>query len=206
MDIDALRTKWLEQDRKLDGSLLLKKELKAAIEMNQAHWPLQRFTYLLALGAGLNLIGLVMVGQFLYAHWAEPRFAAPAGALHLWLIASLVASVRQIVTASQIEYDKPVAGIQKQIESLRGLRIRLTQWALLTGQLVWWIPFMIVGLKGFWNLDAYKIFGSAFLMCNLAFGLAVIPLAIWASRRFGGRMLAGYNVNEAADFLATLSE
>ena len=48
--------------------------------------------------------------------------------------------------------------------------------------------------------------------------LAIIPLAIWASGKFGGRMhrspmiqrlmrsLAGYNLNAATGFLATLSE
>lgn len=108
--------------------------------------------------------------------------------------------------------------IQKQLESLRVLRIRITQWALLTGQVVWWIPFLIVALKGFWDVDAYKVFGTAFLLANLAVGLAIIPLAIWVSRKFRDRMgrspvmqrlmkeLAGYNLNAATGFLATLSE
>jgi hypothetical protein len=89
---------------------------------------------------------------------------------------------------------------------------------LLTGQVVWWIPFLIVALKGFWDVDAYKVFGTAFLLANLAVGLAIIPLAIWVSRKFGDRMgrspvmqrlmreLAGYNLNAATGFLATLSE
>jgi flagellar biogenesis protein FliO len=67
-------------------------------------------------------------------------------------------------------------------------------------------------------LDAYKLFGTAFLLTNLAVGLAIIPLAIWASKRFGDRMgrspviqrlmreLAGYNLNAATARLATLSE
>jgi flagellar biogenesis protein FliO len=53
---------------------------------------------------------------------------------------------------------------------------------------------------------------------NVLFGLAIIPMAIWVSRKFGDRMgrspiiqrlmreLAGYNLNAATCFLATLSE
>jgi flagellar biogenesis protein FliO len=53
---------------------------------------------------------------------------------------------------------------------------------------------------------------------NVLFGLAIIPMAIWVSRKFGDRMgrspiiqrlmreLAGYNLNAATRFLATLSE
>jgi hypothetical protein len=120
--------------------------------------------------------------------------------------------------ALQIDYDKPIALIQKQLESLRVLRIRITQWALLTGQVVWWIPFLMVALKGFWDVDAYKVFGTGFLLANIAVGLAIIPLAIWVSRKFGDRMgrspvmqrlmreLAGYNLNAATGFLAKVSE
>ena len=101
---------------------------------------------------------------------------------------------------------------------LRVLRIRTTQWALLTGQLVWWTPFLIVALKGLLDVDAYKVFDTAYLLGNLAVGLAIIPLAIWVSRRFADRMghsplmqrlmreLAGYNLNAATGFLAKLSE
>jgi len=179
---------------------------------------LRRLAFFTGLGGLIGLIGLVILGQFIYQHWAEPRFVLPAVVLQVWVIASLAASIRQIAMALQIDYDKPIALIQKQLESLRVLRIRITQWALLTGQVVWWIPFLIVALKGFWDVDAYKVFGTGFLLANIAVGLAIIPLAIWVSRKFGARMgrspgmqrlmreLAGYNLNAATGFLATVSE
>ena len=64
-------------------------------------------------------------------------------------------------------------------------------------------------LKGSWDVDAYKVFGSGFLIANVAIGVAVIPVAIWVSKKFGERMgsspkmqwlmreLAGYNLNAA---------
>jgi hypothetical protein len=108
--------------------------------------------------------------------------------------------------------------IQRQLASLRVLRIRITTSAVLTGQVVWWIPFLIVALKGFWDVDAYKVFGTGLLLANIAVGLGVIPMAIWVSRKFGVRMgrsrvmqglmmeLAGYNLNAATGILATVSE
>jgi MFS family permease len=218
MELDALKEKWAEHDRKLDVSIRLNRQLLMAANMNRVRSPLRRLAFFVGLGALIGLIGPVILGQFIYQHWAEPRFVLPAVVLHVWVIANLAASIRQIAMALQIDYDKPIAMIQKQLESLRVLRIRITQWALLTGQVVWWIPFLIVALKGFWDLDAYKVFGTAFLLANLAVGLAIIPLAIWVSRKFGDRMgrspvmqrlmreLAGYNLNAATGFLATLSE
>jgi len=40
------------------------------------------------------------------------------------------------------------------------------------GQVVWWIPLLIVASQGFWNVDAYKVPGRQFPGSELAFGLA----------------------------------
>jgi hypothetical protein len=218
MELDALKEKWAEHDRKLDVSIRLNRQLLMAANMNRVRSPLRRLALFMGLGALIGLIGPVILGQFIYQHWAEPRFVLPAVVLHVWVIASMAASIRQIAMALEIDYAKPIALIQKQLESLRVLRIRITQWALLTGQVVWWIPFLIVALKGFWDVDAYKVLGTGFLLANIAVGLAIIPLAFWVSRKFGARMgrspvmqrlmreLAGYNLNAATCFLATVSE
>jgi hypothetical protein len=97
------------------------------------------------------------------------------------------------------------------------LHIRHFQWTLLLAPLLW-TPLLIVALEGFLRVDAYNTVGAAYLLANLLFGLAIIPPAIWLSKKFGYRMdrspkiqrlmkdLAGYNLNAASDFLATLSE
>jgi hypothetical protein len=208
---------WAKQDRKLDACIRLNRDLLMAGRKNRLQSPLRRFAFTAGFGALSGLIGTMVLGSFIYDNWAEPRFAPPAVLLHVWMIATAAASIRQMAMALRIDYDQPIAAIQKQIESVRILRIRVTRWALLTGQLVWWIPFLIVALKGLWGLDAYKLFGAPFLLANLAAGLAIIPLAIWVAKKFGGRLgsspliqrltrdVAGYNLNAAAGFLATLA-
>jgi hypothetical protein len=218
IELDAFQAKWAEQDRKLEVSIRLNRQLLKAINMNRVRSPLRRFAFFQSAEALMGLAVTGLLGQFIYQHWAEPRFVIPAAALHIWVIATIALSIRQLAMALRIDYDQPIAVIQKQLESLRVLRIRATQWFLLTGQLVWWVPFLIVALKGFAGLDAYAAFGGTVLGVNVLFGLAIIPLVIWASRKFGDRMhrspmiqrlmitLAGYNLNAATAFLATLSE
>ena len=218
MDLDTLKATWTEHNRKLDISIRLNRRLLLAANMNRVRSPLYRFAFLVGVGALVGLIGPVILGQFIYQHWTEPRFALPAILLDIWSIASVAASIRQMAMALRIDYGQPITVIQKQIESLRILRIRVIRWALLAGQLVWWTPFLIVALKGFLDVDAYQTLGAAYLLSNVAFGLAVIPLAIWVSRKFGDRVdrspilqrfmreLAGYNLNAANASLAALSE
>ena len=147
MDLDTLKATWTEHNRKLDISIRLNRRLLLAANMNRVRSPLHRFAFLVGVGALVGLIGPVILGQFIYKHWTEPRFALPAILLDIWSIASVAASIRQMAMALRIDYDQPITVIQKQIESLRILRIRIIRWALLTGQLGWWTPFLIVALK-----------------------------------------------------------
>jgi len=216
MELDLLKDKWAELDRKLDVSLRLNRRLLMAVNRRRVRSPLRRFAFFLGLGALIWTIGGVILGRFICDHWAEPRFALPAVLLDVWVITMVAASILQMAMALRIDYDQPITAIQKQVESLRVLRIRVTQWAVLTGLVVWWTPFVVVALKGISDIDAYRVLG-VYLMTNLVFGLAAIPLALWVARKFRDRMgpgvmqrlingLAGYNLNESARFLATLTE
>jgi hypothetical protein len=126
----------------------------------------------------------------------------------------LAAAIRQIVMARRIEYGHPIAVIQKQLEELRVWRIRVVQWAVPAGAVAW-APFAIVVLKALFGMDDYS---QAWLWANVLFGLSLIPLALWLSKRFAERMdrspflqrtmrdIAGHNLAEAGDFLANLAQ
>ena len=135
MELDALKEKWAEQDGRLDASLQLNR----------------RFAWMAGTGAAFEFVGIILTGQFLAEHWDEPRFLGPALLLHGWLIAMFASAVRQVILVQGIDYGQPIAGIQRQLEELRVLRVRTTKWGLLTGQLVWWAPWLVVGMKGFFG-------------------------------------------------------
>jgi hypothetical protein len=217
MELDEFKSKWAEQDRKLDASLRLNRQLLSESRLNRAKPALQRLTLGLAVETAITFVPVVALGDFIYANWAMPRFTLPAIALDLFTIAIFSSLIRQMIGAMQIDYSKPITVLQKQIEALRILHIRHLQGIFLGAPLVW-IPLLIVTLKGCLGLDTYRLFSSAWLVANLLFGLAFIPLAIGLSKRFGDRWgryplvqrlrndLMGQNLNAAMGFLATLSE
>jgi hypothetical protein len=217
MELDELKQKWAEHDRKLEVNIRLTRQLLSATKMNRARSALQRLAVFLALESVIALAVIIVLGSFIGDHIAMVRFAIPAAAMDLFEIATLIVLVQQIRLALYIDYSKPVAVIQKQLDSLRLLHIRHFQWTLLLAPLLW-TPLLIVALEGFLRVDAYKTLGTAYLLANLLVGLAIIPLAILLSKKFSDRMdrspkiqwlmkeLAGYNLNAASGFLATLSE
>jgi hypothetical protein len=216
-EIDDLRKTWAEYDRKLDMNIRLSRQLLMATNLNRVRSPLRRLAFFVGLESVIQFAVVVALGSFIYEHIAIVRFALPAAVLDVFAIAILIAMIRQIASALQIDYGKPIAVIQKQLEDLRVLRIRYIQGIFLVATLAW-TPLQIVALKGFWGLDAYRLFGAAYLVANLLVGLAIIPLAIWLSKKFGDRMgrsliiqrlmkdLAGHNLEAAAGFLVTLAE
>ena len=218
MELDALREKWAEQDRRLEASVRLNQKLLREVKMSRVRSPLRRFAWMVGGGAALELVGIALTGAFLVAHWDEPRFLVPALLLDGWLIAMLVSAVRQLVLWRGIDYEQPIGRIQRQLEELRVLRVRTVKWGLLTGQLVWWVPWVVVAMKGFLGVDAYEMFGYGFVLVNLAFGWAMIPLAVWVARRYGEEMggwpvmrglardLSGREVEGAIAFLGTLED
>ena len=209
IDLDEMREKWAEHDRKLDTSIRLNRQILKTLQVNKARWALRRMAVILILGAIATLAVIVPLGAFIYANISAPRFALPAAALDLIAIAFLVAQIAQAAIALQIDYSRPVAAIQKRLETLRIVRIRYIQGIFLAAALVW-TPLLIVSFKGFFGLDAYSLFPGAWLAGNALFGLAVIPLLIWFFSKFGSERvmdnLAGYNLKAARGFLATLAE
>ena len=214
MDLDELKEKWTELDRKLDVNIRLNRQLLSATKLNQTRSSLKRLAVYTGLEAAVWFAIIVVLGNFIYEHISMAQFAVAGVALDVYSIVTLNFLIRQIALALRIDYGKPIATIQKQIEALRVLRIRTIQWGVLAG-LVAWVPFMIVLFKVAFGVDIYE---AAWVWSNVAFGLALIPVAIWVSKKFGDRMdrspiiqglmksLSGHNLNAAADFLVTLSK
>jgi len=213
-ELDEMQELWKAQDEKLDESIRLNRELLGSANLNKARSALQRLALLLSLEAVVWFAIVGSLGSFIYHHIGTLRLSLSGIALDVYAIAMLAATVRQIVAIRQIEYGRPIAALQKQIEMLRILRIRITQLALLGGTIVW-APFVIVTGKAFIGVD---VVNAPWLWANVAFGLCLIPVALWLSKTFGERMgrfpwirrmmndLAGRNLSAAGDFLSKLSQ
>ena len=220
MDLDVLKEKWADNDRKLEASLRLNRQLLREIYTSRARRALWRLGVMLAVGSILLLGVILSLGVFIGKYGRMPQFLWPAVALDAFAIAALVGLNAQIGLALNIDYGRPIAIIQKRLAALRMFRLRYSQAVCLTMTLTW-APIVIVVLKGFFGVDAYRLFGTSWILWNasfgLAFGLAILFLWIWLSKKYGGgisgsvfgqrflRDIRGYNLNAAADFLATLA-
>ena len=133
---------------------------------------------------------MVLLGLFLGTHASQPALFATGLVLDIWVIAAGIAEIRQQQAMNKLDFGLPLVELQARIESLRIARIRWFNIAFLTGQIVWWIPLVVVvfGALGA-NLYLAPQFRT-FAAWNIAGGIAFIPLAMWISRSYGERILA----------------
>ena len=202
MNTQTLQELWATQDRKLDATLRLNRRLLQEATLQRVRTPLRRLSVLLCAGIAAGLAVVMGTGSFLYDHLDEPRFLLPALAIFLWSVAYTASAAYQLAALLHLDYGGPVTRLQQQVENLCLLRLRILRWALLTGQLVWWMPLLIVGAEAFFGVDVYPLVGGAYVAANLLFGLAVIPVAIWLSHRYAHRLQGARALRWLADHLA----
>ena len=188
MELSELKLAWDALDRKLDTAVTLNRQLVTATRLTRAMRPLRLLATSLCLEAVSALFLVSGLGRFIFAHAGEPQFVWPAVLLDVWVIAAMAASIMQLFFISGIDRDKPVVEVQTRLEKLRLLRLRCIRWALITGPVVWWLPFLIVAFKAFFGISVYRILGDRFLVVNGLASGAVLPVLVWLSKRFSRNM------------------
>ena len=205
MDIDTIKQTWTESDARLGAKRFDAASLHAW-HLRASGDALRRLVRELVIELTINVLGVGLIGYFASQHAGELKFLLPAIVLDVYAVGLVIAGARQLADARAIRYDAPVVEIQRKLEVLHLRRVRSIIGTLLFAPLMW-VPLLIVGARGFFGLDVYAA-GIPWLAANVAFGLAVIPLAGWVARRYGARLGASPWMRELADTIAgrTLAE
>jgi hypothetical protein len=215
MDIDTMKTLWQESNRRLEASMRLNTLLVSQSNLNRADSALARLGRGITFELVANLAALLFLGWFAADHVREVRFFVPAVLLDAYWIVLVAGGVRQLAVLHGFDYDEPVVAMAQRLQRLRLARIRTTMGILLLGPLMW-VPLLIVSARAIFGVDVYATTSAAWLAASVAFGLAVIPIAIFIARRFGAALqrrswvraiadeIAGHSLTAALDDLAAI--
>ena len=215
MELEEMLSTWNAYDRQLESVWQLNQATLRAVNMQPVTTGVEREARSARWEAILWLAIVIALGGFVAGHIRSPAIAFSAAAADVFSIAMLSVSIRRSIVASTMDFSLPVAAIQHQMEALRLLRIRATQWGLLFGTLLW-VPWLAVVVQVVFGADLYASASMAWLVANALFGLSLFPAAIWISKRYNGRLgrapgmqrlmkdLAGDNLSSAQASLAKL--
>lgn len=200
--LEELRDEWCGHSRRLDERLRLSAHLLRDDWIERQRERVRKLGPFGKFSMTVWIATMVLLGFFLGTHLNQPALFVTALVLDVWVIAAGVAGLREQQALRDLDYGLPLVELQGRVEALRIARIRSFNRAFLTGQIVWWIPFVVVvfGALGA-NLYSSPQF-LVFAAWNIAGGIAFIPLAIWLSRRYGERLSRSSIVRHIADSIA----
>lgn len=184
MELDDLKAAWMRNDERLDDLLVVNRQLLRGSRMKRVHSSLTQLGRGIVATLIMDVTALILVGSFLGDHSGNAKLFLPALALHLAAIASLAATIRQLLLVRSIDGTAPVVDIQKTLLQLRTLRIRTTKWTFMIAPLLW-VPLLIVSLRVL-GIDPYAVLSAKWLVANVIFGVVFLG-AVWTiSRRYAG--------------------
>jgi hypothetical protein len=204
MDLDRMRSEWAARDAKLQESLRVNTWLLGETWLDKHQVKLRRADPAFYFELAVSVAVLALLGIFIANHVHQMRFLIPALALDAWTLVMLVVGIRDRAALADLDYGMPLVAVQSQLEKIRMARMRHFKWAFLTGQIVWWIPLVIVLFRGLLGVDLYAVsdFMPRFMAYNVAGGLAFIPLAMWLSKRYGAILQRLPGLKRIADSIA----
>jgi hypothetical protein len=215
MTLEEFQAMWAQHDQRLDSVIRLNRQLLSEKSLNGARTALRRQMRSAVLSAITTWVVIPLLGLFIAKYHSDLKFVLTALLIDAHFLAAMIAHLRQVRALALIDYASSVTVIQKQIEAVVTMRIRLARWIAMSSVLLW-VPMVIVAAQGLGGLDLYAQ-APGWLMANLVFGLVWLVLVAWLSKRNAARPetprvqrlvrdIAGHNLSAAAAFMKDLAE
>jgi hypothetical protein len=186
MELDDMQAIWQRQDAGIDGERGGAALRRLVAGLGRGAAATRRLTRWLWMELALDGVAILALGSFAGAHLREPRFLVPAVILHVAAVLAAIAVGRQLAALARLDWGEPVAVVQRQLAALRVESVRVVLVVLLVAPLLW-APLLVVGLRAL-GVDAWAALPQPWLLGNLLFGVAVIPVGLWLAHRFGERL------------------
>ncbi|MBC3919256.1 hypothetical protein H8L32_17335 [Undibacterium sp. CY18W] len=217
MNLDLLKTEWQARDKGLEQAVRLNTQMLRLSLLEQHRREISKWgwTDKYEIIAGTPV--LIYLIWFLSHYITDLKFALPALTILAWTIAMPLLNHQQRHALQDLDFAQPITSVQRQLAELKAGRLKLFKWAFLLGQIVWFIPFLLVLFKGVFGVDLYQKTEN-FIIPSLMVSLMFIPLAIGISKLLSGRLsrsasfqaltdsLAGEDYKQTRHFLKTLAQ
>lgn len=204
MNMDRLRKAWHAQDSTLETHLKVNDRKLRELLVAEHGKDLHRKGWLASLEMIVWLPCVFIITLFNAAHWGWWEFLIPGLLLQVWITFIPFLSIRQRAELRAVDFSQPVLTLQREIERLKMRRMVTLKWAFLIGQVIWYVPFLIVFFKGVFGVNLYAMpnWKDSFMWANIAGGLLFIPIAVLLSHWLGPRLNASPKFRAFTDNLA----
>ena len=190
MDLDDLKAEWAKRDQALQQSLQAQTKLSRALLVESQMQKLRGHTGMNAFELIVYIAFVVFFGATAASSWGHWTVFVPTVLLDIWTIAMGALTFAERARLREVDFSAPVLDIQKRLAALQGERARVFQWAFLTGQILWWTPFILVLFWALLRVDLLAVSEPvrSFVAINIVVGVALIPVLLWVAHVIGPQL------------------
>lgn len=206
MEMHELEQAWGAVDARLSQQELILRRMETGRGMDSLR---SRLRLVSAWQVVELLIGVAIVlwaGGYWWDHLDQPHVALYGIGIHLFGLALIITSARQLYRLTVIDYRQPVVAVQSQLLALRRMRAQGERVLLVVG-FVAWVPFLFLVLRRF-GMDVWLTRPDVVLW-NLGAGVLMAVVAALLMRRYPGAFekdATGRRLREIEAELADLAD
>lgn len=201
MELDELKSAWSRYGDRLERALEIDRRILEELLRKKTRRALAPY------GFGL-LLEVVFGAAMMYAtfstvanHGADPRYLTIGGALAFYVVAITGSSAYLFVNGQLFDDSTPVVRLRQRAERMGLVEYHAFKWALLGG-IALWLPALLIAFEAITGIDALARVDAVFLVGNLIFGLVVLAIGQWLSRRYVEDPSLGESARRIVDALS----
>lgn len=216
MELHELQQAWQQYDRKLDRHIKLNQQVLQEINRNKAQSRLRNLLIIRAIESVFFLGVMLILGNFMAQHWEHPPLLLSALVLNIFTIIGFSGSIGQIILIFRLDYSQPILAIQKKLKQIEAHLIQNLRLLLLS--IPFYLAYLLIGFRALWGVDLYTHGNPTWWIAQIAFSVALIPVALWLYRKIHFRNMhiawvrsfiygaGGQSVEKALRLLGDLEE
>ncbi len=198
-------------NKKITSTSDFNKKLFGELQMQKSALALDNLRFWRIIELIFAVVVQLFLGSFLYANRESLSLTISAAILMFFVILEIINNVRQLVLISQFDYAKKVTENQAALVALQTHIIGFLR--LMALQLPFFLAYILIGFKVFFNVDIWTEGNKNWLLANLILSVLFIPVSIWTYRQISARNIdkrwvavliesaGGKKVSEAMKFL-----
>lgn len=168
-------------DGKLNRSLAFNLQTVNEIKMQKSVFALNKLRTYSIIEIIVGAIFVIFLGNFIYENLNSLSLTISALILDIFAIAAIAGAVRQLILISEFEVSSNVAESQRILTTLRTHRLTYLRLAIL--QFPFFLAYILVGFKVFFNTDIWETGNKNWIISNIIFGIIIIPISVWLFRK-----------------------
>jgi hypothetical protein len=173
-ELDNLKKLWQEQEQKLEQSMALNLSLLKETKLDKAQNQLVSLIWMSSLTAAFYIAALWYFVFFAFHNLDNWHFVLAGGILTVWSGAIALGSILQLKSILTLDYAKPVAELQKQLQEIKFTIIRFLRLALMI--IPFYLVFLEVIFQVMFNVDFVALMDPLWVILQ---PVVLLPIVIW---------------------------